>query len=357
MTQQSTTNLVARLAMSEGRDIIVLGGSAGAIQALNRLLPEVNPELPAAIFIVVHAGQESPGYLAGILERVTSLPVRYAEDMEPIELGTVYVAPPDRHLLVKPGMVRVVRGPKENNFRPAIDPLFRSAAYTYGNRVIGGVLSGLLDDGSHGLYQIKHSGGITMAQDPRDAQQPNMPLSAIAQVGVDHIVSAEEMGKLLNTLTSVEDTDTNGPITEQLDIAEGAASGLQVPNRGACSALVCPECNGALWEVKEGDLVRYRCHVGHGYTGQTLGSLKDVEIEQALWTSVRLLEEQAELQRNLSEKPMTPIGRQLQERFLANSMDRRHAAELVRSLLTGRKELPENAEQNPNIEAEYKGEQ
>jgi two-component system chemotaxis response regulator CheB len=342
--------------MSEERDIIVLGGSAGGIEALEEVVRGIAPDIPAAIFVVVHMSQESPDFLAEILSKVTRLKVRYAIDREPIELGTVYIAKADWHLLIKPGEVRVVRGPKENNFRPALDPLFRSAAYTYGSRVIGGVLSGLLDDGSHGLYQIKQRGGVTIAQDPRDAIQPNMPQSAITQVGVDYVTTATEMGELLNKLTRGGEGEATGPAPEQLDVAEGAASGLEVPNRAATSALICPECGGSLWEVHEGNLVRFRCHVGHGYSGQTLVALQDAEVEQALWTSVRLLEEQSELHRRMSENWRTSGNRQLRDRFVANAEDRKYAADLVRSLITGEKEnttrLPVDS---PDLLSEYNG--
>jgi two-component system chemotaxis response regulator CheB len=290
------------------------------------------------------------------LEKSAALPVRYAHDREPIELGTVYVAPPDRHLLIKPGEVRVVRGPKENNFRPALDPLFRSAAYTYGSRVIGAVLSGLLDDGSHGLFQIKQRGGITIAQDPAEAQQPGMPESAIAQVGVDHVLRAAEIGRALSELARSSVAELPGPVGEQLDVAEGATSGFDVPNRGATSAMICPECGGALWEVREGDLVRYRCHVGHGFTSQTMSEMQDLEIEQALWTSVRLLEEQAELQKRLATRWQAPGNRQVSDRFTANAVDRKYAADLIRELITGEKTLSIRPNVSPMVAEEYRGE-
>jgi len=237
--------------MADGKDIIVIGGSAGALQALQALLRGLNANVSAAIFVVVHSSHESPGYLANILSEATSLKVRFAEDREPIELGTVYVGPPDLHLLVKPGEVRVVRGPKENNFRPAIDPLFRSAAYTYGRRVIGVVLSGMLDDGTHGLFQIKQQGGITVVQDPFDAEQCSMPESAIAQVNIDHVMPATKIGELLNELSQQNAEESTGPAREQLDVSEGAASGLEVPNRRPSSSFICPECGGALWKSKK----------------------------------------------------------------------------------------------------------
>jgi two-component system chemotaxis response regulator CheB len=341
--------------MPEARDIIVIGGSAGALNAIEDLLRDVTPDCPAALFLVIHSGQEAPGYLAKILAKMTQLEVRYAEDREPIALGTVYVAPPDRHLIIKPGEVRVVRGPKENNFRPAIDPLFRSAAYTYGSRVIGVILSGLMDDGSHGLFQIKQEGGVAVAQSAEDALQPSMPLAAIQQVGVDYVVPAAQMGSLLNDLVRAPGEVAAGPQQEQADIAEGLVSGLRVlsGDEAPNSPFICPNCGGSLWEVQEGQLVRYRCHVGHGFTAETLSALQDDELEQALWSSVRLLEEQAELQHRMAERWQSSGNQQIRERFKSNASDRIEAADLIRQLLVGRHKPGELPEQSPNIRRDY----
>ncbi|HEX6961477.1 MAG TPA: chemotaxis protein CheB [Lacipirellula sp.] len=339
--------------MPEGRDIIVIGGSAGALEAVGGILSKLQHDIPAAVFIVLHSGQGSPGYLATIFERQTQLAVRYAEDGEPIELGTVYVAPPDRHLLVKPGEVRLVRGPKENNFRPAIDPLFRSAAHTYDGRVIGVVLSGLLDDGAHGLFQIKQQGGVTIAQSPDEAPQPSMPRAAIEQVGVDYVLTAQEIGALLNDLSRSQSDSELRPRAEQRDVAEGRAAGLRIPGVDAPSSpFACPQCGGGLWEVQDGGLIRYRCHVGHGFTAQTLETLINDELEQALWTSVRLLEEQAELQTRLANRLQTKGNAPLRDRFESNAEDRSYAADLIRKLLTGNG-VDGDATTNPNIRHEY----
>jgi two-component system, chemotaxis family, protein-glutamate methylesterase/glutaminase len=341
--------------MPESRDIIVLGGSAGALDALKNALRGVDADIPAAIFIVIHSGQAAPGLLAKILGKVTQLEVRYAEDREPIELGNVYIAPPDRHLIIKPGEVRVVRGPKENNFRPAIDPLFRSAAYTYGQRVVGVVVSGMLDDGSHGLFQIKQQGGVAVAQSIEDAQQPSMPMAAIRQVGVDYVLPAAEIGPLLNDLARPDGMPTDGPYQEQADVAEGLTSGLRVhaEDPHPSSPFICPACGGALWEVHEGELVHYRCHVGHGFTTETLRALQNDELEQALWTSVRLLEEQAELQNRMANRWQTPGTTAIRERFESNAVDRLEAADLIRRLLLGRQTPGQLPDPSPNLRHEY----
>jgi two-component system chemotaxis response regulator CheB len=340
--------------MAEGRDIIVIGGSAGAIDALNAILPALDRSLPAAIFVVVHSGEDAPGLLASIFQRSTELTVRYAEDREPIELGAICLAPPDRHLLLKPGEVRVVRGPKENNFRPAIDPLFRSAAYTYGPRVIGVLLSGLLDDGTYGLMQIKQQGGVTVAQSPDDASQPDMPLSAIQRVGVDHVASAAEIAPLLHELVHASVDTAVGPRREQTDVAEGLVSGLRLAGaQEPTSPFTCPECGGALWQQREGEILRYRCHTGHGFTAATLLALQSDELEQALWSSVRLLDEQAELQRRMAGRWQASGNHHVQARFESNATDREHAADLIRTLLIGQAKAPPQAQESPSIRREY----
>ncbi len=182
-------------------DIIVIGGSAGAIAPLVQLVQSFPPDLPAAVFIVVHSSPKLPSFLPEILQHSGSLPVVHASDGIPIERGHIYVAPPDYHLLVKHDYMRVVFGPKENWFRPAIDPLFRTAATAYGNRVAGIVLSGLLYDGTGGLIEIKKQGGLAIVQDPQEAAVPCMPLSAIKHVTVDHILSITDMARVLSELS------------------------------------------------------------------------------------------------------------------------------------------------------------
>src|SRR4028119_1926880 len=182
-------------------NIIVIGGSAGAIVPLIQLVQGFPCDLPAAVFIVVHTSPNFPSLLPQILQRSGSLPAVHPEDGDRIEPGCIYVAPPDHHLLVKRDYIRVVFGPKENKFRPAIDPLFRTAAHAYGKRVVGIVLSGLLHDGTAGLIEIKERGGMAIVQDPQEAAVPCMPQSAIKHVAVDHILSSADMAHVLFELS------------------------------------------------------------------------------------------------------------------------------------------------------------
>ncbi len=283
------------------RDIIVIGASAGGLQALVELLTPLPANLQAAIFIVVHTAPGGTGLLPQILER-SAANVAYAKDGEAIEPGRIYVAPPDRHLLIKRTRVRVVSGPRENLFRPAIDPLFRTAARAYGARVIGIVLSGGLDDGTHGLELIKRHGGIAIAQDPQHAVMPSMPLSAIQNVEVDYILRPSEIGAKLPLLIreTVEDDATLVP--EDLDVAEGMTDNLRTGHvPGPPTPFTCPECGGTLWELEDGKLLRFRCHVGHGYTADALMSDQHEELEHTLWAGLRALEEQAGLRRRMAQ--------------------------------------------------------
>jgi two-component system chemotaxis response regulator CheB len=182
-------------------NIIVIGGSAGAIVPLIQLVQGFPRDLPAAVFIVVHTSPNFPNTLPEILQRSGSLPVVHPEDGVPIELGRIYVAPPDHHMLVKRNYIRVVFGPKENRFRPAIDPLFRTAAVAYKKQVVGVVLSGLLYDGTAGLIEIKERGGVAIVQDPKEAAVPCMPQSAIKHVTVDHVLSMANMVRILSDLS------------------------------------------------------------------------------------------------------------------------------------------------------------
>src|SRR3954470_2925577 len=181
-------------------DIIVIGASAGGVETLKALVRGLPAELPAAVFVVLHVAPGGPGYLPQILAKAGPLPASFPEDGEAIANGRIYVAPPDHHLLLEPGRVRVVRGPKENRHRPAADPLFRSAAWAYGPRVIGVVLSGTLDDGAAGLWAIKSCGGVAIVQDPEDALFDEMPASALASVDADHVAPLEELPLILAEL-------------------------------------------------------------------------------------------------------------------------------------------------------------
>lgn len=294
------------------RDIIVIGGSAGGLEALTQILAKLPHDIAAAIFVVIHLSPDRESLLPNILTRVGRIQAAHPHDGESIRHRHIYVAPPDHHVIIQDGRVRVVHGPRENRARPAIDPLFRSAAVSYGARVIGVILSGSLDDGTAGLRAIKSTGGITIVQDPADASYPAMPRSAIDNTSVDFIVRADEIAPLLRSLVAEETLQLEvpaimkGDLRKEIDIVEQRLQPDEmieaVSNLGQISMFTCPECQGALWEIKDGELLRYRCHVGHAYSIESLDADHSEKLESALWSALRALEERGEMARRLADQ-------------------------------------------------------
>lgn len=293
-------------------NIIVIGGSTGSLNVLKDLAGKLPQDFSAAVFVVWHLSPESPGILPQILERNGLLPAVNAVDNEKFESGRIYVAPPDHHLLIEDGHIRVTKGPKENLFRPAIDPLFRSAAYWHNSNVIGVILSGGLDDGTSGLWAIKERGGTTIVQDPFDAENPSMPSNALKKVRVDFCVPHTEIAELLIRLVSEEVKEEEGikrrmneeDVKTEIEMriaSEHGALENNVVELGNPSHFACPECHGVLLEITEGDIVRFRCHTGHAYSSSTLLSAITESIETSLWNAIRALEENIMLLNHLSK--------------------------------------------------------
>ncbi len=287
-------------------EVIVVGASAGGIETFGTLVRQLPEDLRAAIVLVIHISPFSPSALPQVFDRMTKLKVPHnLKDGEIIKPGHVYVAPPDYHLLVEPGRLRLVRGPTENRHRPAIDPLFRSAARAYGNRAVGVVLSGTLDDGAAGLWSIKQCGGTTIVQEPEDALYSGMPRSALDNVKPDYVLPVAEMAALLINLTDEKRPSKKGcrnsRTSIETDVAEMRRPMDQMEGLGKPSTLTCPQCQGALWELREGKLFRYRCRVGHAFTAETLEQAQTEQLEHALWSAVRALEEKASLLGKLGE--------------------------------------------------------
>lgn len=291
-----------------GHDIIVIGGSAGGVEALRELMRGLPPDLPAAVFAVLHVTPAAPSALPEILSRNSALPARHAVDGEAIEYGRVYVAPPDHHLLVESERVRVVRGPKENRVRPAADPLFRSAAKFYGPRVVGVVLTGALDDGTAGLAAIKRRGGVAVVQDPEEALYSGMPRSALENVAVDHCLPLAGIAPLLGRLAMAPAQEAAAyPVSEFLEVETRIARNEEadmedVGKLGTPSAFTCPECKGALWELNDGELLRFRCHVGHAFSIESLAADQTEQLESALWAALQSLEQNAALLRRMAAR-------------------------------------------------------
>jgi two-component system, chemotaxis family, protein-glutamate methylesterase/glutaminase len=288
-----------------GHDIIVIGASAGGVQAVLDIARDLPADLPAAVFVVVHCSPGARGMLAELLGRAGPLPASSAVDGEAIARGRIYVAPPDHHLLIRPGHLHLSRGPKENNARPAVNPLFRTAALSFGARVVGVILSGNLDDGTAGLLAIAEAGGVTIVQDPDEAQYAGMPESAREYLDAVRVLPLAEIAPLLARLARTPVPEADRPETMQgaAPLGEGLMEWRAGYARsGEAVGLTCPECNGPLWEVQEGSLVQFGCMIGHLYSPETLLASTEVEVEETLGMSLRALEERAVLAERLAAR-------------------------------------------------------
>jgi two-component system, chemotaxis family, protein-glutamate methylesterase/glutaminase len=326
---------------TDTRDIVVIGGSAGGVEGLSKIVAGLPKDLPAAIFVSLHFPPRGVSVLPQILSRAGPLPASHPTDGQTIEHGHVYVAAPDRHLmLARRGFIRLLRGPTENGARPAIDPMFRSAAVAYGPRVIGVVITGNLDDGTAGLLAIKRRQGIAVVQDPHDALFPSMPASAIAHVDADHVVRLDEIPSLISRLVR-EPIDVTQEVTVPDDAPrENAYSEFDLdviedPDRhpGKPSTFACPDCGGVLWQIKDGDLLRFRCRVGHGWTSDGLLDKQHATLEAALWSGLRALEESVALSEQMAQRIERRGNLRIAERYRASSELAARRAAVIRSVL------------------------
>jgi two-component system chemotaxis response regulator CheB len=291
-----------------GHDIVVMGASAGGVEALREVVGGLPAGLPAAVFVVLHVPPTSPSVLQKILDRAGPLPAAAAVDGEHVKPGRVYVSRPDQHLLLEDGHVLLARGPKENRHRPAVDALMRSAAVGHGPRCVGVLLSGALSDGTAGLAAVKRRGGVAVVQDPTDALFPGMPGSALEHVpGVDHTLPAREIGPLLGILAREEAPDEGDyPVPDEMELEARIArldpdTAENVSRLGHLSSYTCPECDGPLWEIQDSDdLLRFRCRVGHAYAAEDMLEEKLETLESALWAALNTLKESAEFSRRLA---------------------------------------------------------
>lgn len=320
------------------RDIIVIGASAGGVEALIKLAGDLPLDIPAAIFVVVHFPSYTKSVLPQILSRAGALKAEHAKDGQEIERGYIYVAPPDWHLIVKRKHLHLSGGPRENNHRPAIDTLFRSAAVAYGHRVIGVVLTGTLDDGTAGLLAVKQRGGVAVVQDPDDALFGEMPRSAIDNVQVDCILPLSEIAGVLVKLAqeSVEEEADRPSNSMEIEsaLAQMDMDILQSDGRpGTPSAFACPECGGVLWELKDGKFVRFRCRTGHAFAPKSLLARQSEALEEALWSALRALEEKSALIRKMAERANGRGQKLSAQRFEAQAKEADQSIALIREAL------------------------
>jgi two-component system chemotaxis response regulator CheB len=277
--------------------VIVIGASAGGVEALGVLVGGLPADLPAAILVVLHIGAHKSD-LPGLLNRVGRLRAAHPADEDEVSAGQIYVAPPDHHMTLEDGRVRLTKGPRENFSRPAIDPLFRSAAADYGADVIGVILTGGLNDGTAGLYEVKLHGGVAIVQDPGDAQSPSMPRSALAHVAVDHCEPLTAIAPLLVRLVSERAVLPHRHPATKTQVPE--MTGEFTLNHPV--AVTCPDCGGALRETNLGTITMFECHIGHRYTAEVMLAGQFLAMERFIESAMRSLNERAELCRQMAEK-------------------------------------------------------
>ncbi len=327
-----------------GHDIVVIGGSAGALEALKPLFQGLPADFPAAVFLVIHISATSHSVLPELLTRAGNLPASHPSEGDVITPGRIYVAPPDRHLLVQEGRVLLRRGPHENRTRPAIDPLFRSAAVAYQSRVIGLVLSGLLDDGAAGLVAVKACGGLCVVQDPDDAIWPEMPRNALRRDGVDYCEPVSALPQLLNRLVR-QPAGPAPPVPRNLIVeasiaAQETAMAAEHAQLGRPSGLSCPQCGGVLNEIVEAGATRFRCQVGHAFTAEGLVAAQNDELEWALESAMRMHRERVPLFRRMQRKSEDEALHRVAAHWRARADESEHAAALIAQALDTMRKPP-----------------
>jgi two-component system chemotaxis response regulator CheB len=323
------------------RDVIVVGASAGGVEALRALVAGLPDDLPAAVLIVLHVPRSGPSALPVILDRLTGLSVRPAVDGEILRHGRIYVAPVDRHLLLLDNRVRLSRGPAENGHRPAIDPLFRSAARAFGRRTVGVILSGARDDGAAGLAAIAARGGVSVVQDPDEAIFPSMPRAALEHVKADHVLPIAKIGTLLDGLCRepfaddrAPDVDADADAMLDAEVAMSDLKPLTTEDMPASPAgYGCPACGGSLFEMADRPVPRYRCRVGHAWSPESLLEEQGAALESALWMALRSLEEKASLNRRMAESSRSRGHDTACGRFRLQAEDAENAGALIRDLI------------------------
>jgi two-component system chemotaxis response regulator CheB len=328
--------------------VVGMAASAGGVEALRSVVAGLPAGFPAAVCIVLHIPATSRSLLAPILDRDSPLDVVVASDGAPLRAGVIYVAPADCHLLVRGDSVELSKGPKENGVRPAADPMFRSLAAAWGPRAVAVVLSGALDDGSAGAAAVSARGGVVVVQDPDDAVVPGMPSSTIAAAAPDHIAPVGDIAAILADLAAAPlPYPEEEPVvpTEPDPIVE---AGPMRPD-GAASGFTCPECSGALWELREGELTRYRCRVGHSYSADAMVEAQGVSVEAALWAALEVLEERGELLHRMAERMRA--GSRSERRFNDGAHEALQRAALIRRALSLGTELAADGDQETTAAA------
>lgn len=322
-----------------GHDIIVVGTSAGGMDALKRLVRGFPRDLPATIFVVQHLSPHMPSILPQTLARTGPLPAEHPSDQQTFERGHIYVAPPGAHLLLERDRMLLSAGPRENRHRPAIDPLFRSAAVAFGPQVIGVVLTGALNDGTAGLRAIKQRGGIAVVQDPHEAFNSSMPESALAAVQVDACLPlADISGYLARMAREPAPPEQDYPVSSALQLevdidAQRPGADLARRRLGVQSLYTCPDCHGPLWEIDDGDEPRFRCQIGHAFTSEALMVSQADAVDAALWTALETLEQRAQMTEQMASRARQSQRPNAARYFESQARDTREKIQTLRHLL------------------------
>lgn len=341
--QPGYTNHSENHHLPENHRIIVIGASTGGLDAIKKLVAFLPADFPIPIFIVWHMASEVQGIMPHTLNKLNTIHAAHATDKEVIKPNRIYVAPPDHHLLIEDGVMRLSHGPKENHFRPAVDPLFRSAAYTYGKRVIGIILSGGLDDGTAGLWRIKQNAGIAIVQDPDDAEVPSMPENAMRELQIDYCLPAADIAAVLVSIcNSPIPTGMEHIRDDKTKIEIGIAAGDSKFDRGSLkigelSPITCPECNGVLSKITDGTLTRFRCHTGHAFSVDTLLALISEKVENNLYFAMSGIEESMMLLNHIGDHLAEVNHAQLAALYFKKAKDAELRANLLRTTLMGYK--------------------
>jgi two-component system chemotaxis response regulator CheB len=315
------------------RDVIVIGASAGGVEALQELVSGFQHNLKALVLIVLHVWARAESFLPVLLSRAGPLPAEHPRDNDIPQYGRIYVAPPDLHLLIEDGRMRLARGPKENMHRPAVDVLFRTAAQCFGPKVIGILLTGYGGDGAAGLAAIDRRGGVTVVQDPAESQAPGMPKSALRILKPDYQLRVPEIAPLINGIVCQPVAPAEQPPATPECVAESENAmanevDLSYAQTENASGFICPECGGALWERTEEGAKKFRCRIGHAYSPDSLLDAENESVEAALWSAVRSLEESAAIARRVAQ--LIPLGA---AEFEEKAKERTRHADVIRALL------------------------
>ncbi|QOZ31195.1 chemotaxis protein CheB [Bradyrhizobium sp. CCBAU 53421] len=316
------------------RDVLAIGTSAGGFEALRFLAGEFSRDFPASVVVTIHLSSQFRSELDAILTQAGPLPASFAVDGEKLEKSRLYIAPAERHLIVESGHLRLGSGPRENNARPSLDPLFRSAALCCGPRTVGAVLTGTLGDGAAGLSALKQCGGITVVQDPADAAFPEMPTTALARANPDHVVGLKGMPALFEMLAR-QPAGQAVPVPDNLEYEVNVASGgrgsmHEMDRIGRRSVLACPDCHGVMWEIDEGELVRYRCHEGHAYSAEVMSLALDDNVRRAFGSALRALDERVALARKLEVQASSGGQTRVAESWAARAREFEAEAKVIR---------------------------